>query len=196
LEKSRSRDDREIAYQLRPSMRTFANAVNMEDPDAGVKILAFPSTIYDGLMEIRRNSRMGGNFTHPETGRVICITKKGDGKRGTRYAVQAGDREELENWDWIDQQHDVSNPVPYLTHEEQPVLIAAIDAVCIGPAAAGTAMPRQQAPRLDGGPVRKRRKRVSAATAQPEAGADVIDVTAYAPPKSRAQDAIGGDADY
>lgn len=177
LKMSRSRDDRDLAYMLRPNLRVFANVVDMDNPSAGVQIFAFTPTVYDGLMEIRKNSRMGGNFTHPETGRVICVTRKGEGKFGTRYSVRAGDREQLEDYAWIEQQHDLSTPVPLLTHEDSVALAGSIDAITSG--GASTALPSQ------GG-----RKRI-AAPAPTEGAARRRRRT-----ETRAQDVLDSDEDY
>ena len=53
----------------------------------GVQILAFGKSVMESLTAIRQDKRKGGNFTHPETGRDIIITRKGTGQFDTEYIV-------------------------------------------------------------------------------------------------------------
>jgi hypothetical protein len=162
LEKSRVKEDREAARALRPRLRVFANVVDMENPDAGPQILPFGKSIFDQLMAFRKNPRKGGNFTHPKTGFTIIITRTGS-KKMTRYvcAIDAEGATELEDYDWITEQHDLSDLVKLPTEEDEALCLTAIEAATghSGGGSVSKALPRQR--RKGGGvdrPARTRRR--------------------------------------
>ena len=87
LRLSKSFTDQKLGKRMFPRVRVFANVIDRNNPDLGVQILTFGKGILDDLMSIRANPRKGGNFTHPETGRDIVITRKGTGQFDTEYSV-------------------------------------------------------------------------------------------------------------
>ena len=100
--------DRDAARKLWPSMRVFANVISRSAMESGPKILAMPRTVYEELISIRTDSDAGGDFTHPEKGFDIIIERTGTGL-STRYRVSTARTDsELENMEWINQQHDLS----------------------------------------------------------------------------------------
>ena len=144
LAQARDAESRELARRLSPSLRFFANVIDMENPDAGPQILPFGKSIYDQLIAIKSNPKTGGNFTHPETGFTIVINRVGTGRNDTRYNVQAArDTEELEDFDWIKEQHDLGSLVRPPTDEDMLLAVTAIDAV-MGDTESAAALPKQR----------------------------------------------------
>jgi hypothetical protein len=80
--------DRDRAWELMPKMRVFANVIDRNDMDAGPKVLGFGKMIYEELVDLRQDPDSGGDFTHPEKGYDIIITRKGTGKNDTSYSVK------------------------------------------------------------------------------------------------------------
>lgn len=89
LRASSNPHDQKAGKKLFPRLRVFANVIDRNNEKLGVQVLAFGKTIMDDLTGIRQNPRRGGNFTHPETGRDIIITRKGTGQFDTEYKVAA-----------------------------------------------------------------------------------------------------------
>lgn len=87
LRTSRSMTDQKAGKRLFPRLRAYANVIDRSNEAQGVQILAFGKGIMDDLVAIRGNPRKGGNFTHPQTGRDIIITRKGTGQFDTEYQV-------------------------------------------------------------------------------------------------------------
>jgi len=87
LRNSRSMTDQKAGKRLFPRIRVYANVIDRNNEALGVQILAFGKGIMDDLTKIRQDRRKGGNFTHPETGRDIIITRKGIGQFDTEYSV-------------------------------------------------------------------------------------------------------------
>lgn len=79
--------DRDKAWDLMPKMRVFANVIDRKDMDAGPKVLGFGKTIHEELTDLRQDPDAGGDFTHPEDGFDVIITRKGTGKNDTSYSV-------------------------------------------------------------------------------------------------------------
>ena len=102
--------DREQAYQLWPKMRVFAEVVDMDNSHAGPQVFAFGKLIYEQLVKIRTDSRLGGNFTDPEDGFDIIIDRSGSGKFDTRYTVNSDklNASALEDFTWLDYRNDLA----------------------------------------------------------------------------------------
>lgn len=87
LRQSRNMADQKAGKRLFPRLRVYANVIDRSNEALGVQIYAFGKGIMDDLTSIRQNPRKGGNFTHPETGRDIIISRTGTGQFDTEYAV-------------------------------------------------------------------------------------------------------------
>lgn len=82
--------DRERGYRIQAGLRVYANVLNRKKVEAGPKVLAFGKQIWDQLKAIRKNPRMGGDFTDPSAaGFDIIINREGTGKMDTKYTVAA-----------------------------------------------------------------------------------------------------------
>ena len=101
--------DREIAYQYWPKMRVFAEVVDLEDVGKGVQVVAFGKTIYEQLMSVRTDHRLGGDFTDPEDGFDIVVDRTGTGLT-TRYSVRSDKQSTgpLEDFGWLESRRDLS----------------------------------------------------------------------------------------
>ena len=87
LRNSRSMTDQKAGKRLFPRIRVYANVIDRNNEALGVQILAFGKGVMESLTAIRQDKRKGGNFTHPESGRDIIITRKGTGQFDTEYIV-------------------------------------------------------------------------------------------------------------
>lgn len=116
---------RQEAKDLECKMRILANVMNRSNPSAGVRILGFGKSIFDQLKSLRRNPRLGGDYTNPlSDGFDVVITRTGTGKNDTKYIVSA-DRntsplaatvEEMQ--ELIDNQHDLDAEVVAVVPEQ------------------------------------------------------------------------------
>ena len=89
LRASKSPADNAKAKKLFPKARICANVIDRDAEDKGVQVFRFGKMIYEGLMRVRNNPKLGGRFTDPEQGRDIIITRKGKGQQDTEYSVAA-----------------------------------------------------------------------------------------------------------
>lgn len=87
LRNSRNFADQKTGKRLFPRIRVYANVIDRANEQLGVQILAFGKGVMESLLSLRQNPRKGGNFTHPESGRDIIITRKGTGQFDTEYTV-------------------------------------------------------------------------------------------------------------
>lgn len=118
LRTSRSLTDQKAGKRLFPRIRVYANVIDRNNEALGVQILAFGKGVMESLTAIRQNPRKGGNFTHPETGRDIIITRTGTGQFDTEYVVNPDvtssplhvDPMQAENW--LEMAYDLD---PFLT---------------------------------------------------------------------------------
>jgi len=97
--------DYEAAGNLIPKLRVYANVIDRNDEEAGVKILPFGKTVYDALVELRRDESAGGNYSDPIKGFDVTITRKGTGRTDTEYVVLCarestplGDTQQINEW--------------------------------------------------------------------------------------------------
>lgn len=90
LAKSRSSVDRQRAKDMGASLRIYANLIDREAPPAAaLKIGGFGKMVHRGLKMIRKNPRLGGDWTNPsEGGFDVIITREGTGMT-TKYTVNA-----------------------------------------------------------------------------------------------------------
>lgn len=82
--------DRERAGRIAANLKVYANVLDRGNPDAGPRVLGFGKMIWEQLKAIRKNARLGGDFTNPgEDGFDVIISRTGSGPRDTRYVVNA-----------------------------------------------------------------------------------------------------------
>lgn len=123
LDRSTNPLDKERARRLWPSRRVYANAIDRADPDAGTKVLVVGKMIYEGLLNIARDPDAGGDFTHPETGFDVIVSRTGTGM-DTRYKVTAArsnsplSEDDAEADEWLDTMHTLKDSVRGLTFDE------------------------------------------------------------------------------
>ncbi len=89
LQQSANPLDRERGKKLEANLRVYCNVINRLRPKSGIKVLGFGKSVWTALKEIRKNPRLGGDFTNPtESGFDIVIVKEGSGMK-TKYHVSA-----------------------------------------------------------------------------------------------------------
>jgi hypothetical protein len=98
-------DERAIR-RLFPTMRVFANAVDMNAPPnlREVRPVEYPKTVYKALLALFK-SRRGGDFTDPDNGYEVVIQREGTGQ-STRYPSVGPSLEgrcPIDDEDWLDQ---------------------------------------------------------------------------------------------
>lgn len=115
--------DREKARKLFPTMRVYANAIDRSDAMAGPKVLTIPGSVYEELLSIAKDSDAGGDFTNPDTGFDVVITKTGSGME-TRYKTKAArDNSPLADDpadadEWLDSMHKLRDTIRVLSAEQ------------------------------------------------------------------------------
>ena len=85
--------DRERGRRLEGNLRVYA-AVLLRTPgweeNPILRVIGFGSQIYNQLKALRKNVKLGGDFTNPlENGFDIIIHREGSGANDTRYSVGA-----------------------------------------------------------------------------------------------------------
>jgi hypothetical protein len=80
--------DFEVAKQFNSKLRFFGAVVDRANEELGPQVFPFGKQIHDQLNAIRRDATIGGNFTHPDDGFDIVITRVGTGMQ-TEYTVAA-----------------------------------------------------------------------------------------------------------
>lgn len=82
--------DKERAYRIEAKLKVYSNVIDRANPDAGARVLSMGKMLWGKLKEIRRNPRLGGDFTDPGAGGFdVVITREGSGKTDTRYDCAA-----------------------------------------------------------------------------------------------------------
>jgi hypothetical protein len=95
--------DWKAAKKLFPRRRVYARVIDMNHPEKGQQIYAFGKTVHDGLLAIKNNPKLGGDFVHPLKGREIIIARKGTGQFDTEYTVNPSlEQTPLADMSWID----------------------------------------------------------------------------------------------
>jgi len=117
--------DKERANRISASLKVYANVIERSNEDAGPRVIGFGKMIWDQLKAIRKNVRLGGDFTDPtDNGFDIVITREGTGPRDTRYTVNADRNNSPLHTDaavaqmWIDSQHNLEEFVDCNVPEE------------------------------------------------------------------------------
>ncbi len=96
--------DKDRAKKYWAKRRIWANVLEVGNEEEGVQAFAFGVQIYESLLALRTDA---GDFTDPDSGFNIIITRKGSGIK-TKYTVHAarGDAP-LEGDDWVAELHDL-----------------------------------------------------------------------------------------
>lgn len=76
----------ELASSLEVNASFFCNVIDRKDPDAGVKIWQLRQGIKDDLMD-EYEAHGSLDFTDPVQGMDVAVTRKGTGRKDTRYKV-------------------------------------------------------------------------------------------------------------
>lgn len=128
LEHSANPLDKSQANALWPATKAFCNVIDRADEEAGPKLLTLSKRSYMDLLEAAKDPNIGGNFTNPETGCDIIVTKTGEGL-DTRYKVDLARRSSLLSADeeitevWLAAMADLSSKVKVLTIDEMVSLL-------------------------------------------------------------------------
>ena len=85
LQKSKSKDDKKLADDIKAKRRIYINVINRDDEEETPKVLPIGATIFKGLLETICDADYG-DITDPETGHDVTITRKGQGLK-TEYTV-------------------------------------------------------------------------------------------------------------
>ena len=89
LRASQHRLDQDKARDLVAKTRYYCEVIDRADEASGWKVWEFGPRMMEDLNTLRRNKRGGGNFTDPETGFDLIITRVGTGAQDTRYNLAA-----------------------------------------------------------------------------------------------------------
>lgn len=85
LQKSKSKDDKKLADDIKAKRRIYVNVLNRDDEEEEPKVLPIGVTILKGILETICDPDYG-DVTDAEEGRDITITRKGQGLK-TEYSV-------------------------------------------------------------------------------------------------------------
>lgn len=111
--------DQEEADELSARMRVYSNIVNRAEENKGPQIYAFGETVYKKLIAMLEDPDVGGNFSDPENGFDIVITREGKDKNSTKYDVlRAKSDSPLGDFSWIDQMANLSTLIAVPTDKE------------------------------------------------------------------------------
>lgn len=81
--------DRERAKRMAANLRVMANVVDRNNMEAGPQVWSFGKQVWDQLKSIRKNVRIGGDFTDPTSnGFDLIILREGE-ERKTKYQISA-----------------------------------------------------------------------------------------------------------
>lgn len=117
VKRLRAAGKKDEAKELASKPRFFANVVRNE-PEPHVFKWEFGQTIMDALMEIMLDGDYG-DITHPQTGRLLHVTRKGTGMMDTRYSViPGGSQRPLPDMSVLERLHDLDNARPDIDTEE------------------------------------------------------------------------------
>jgi len=106
LKRTGLKEDKDRADDMRAQFDIYANAVNLEEDDPKVIVLRVPQGVYKTLAGLLKDGVAGGDFTHPDKGYNIVITKTGSGRNDTEYdAVPARNSSAIMNRAWLTKMH-------------------------------------------------------------------------------------------
>jgi len=112
-----SDDEREHkkADTIKLVKREFVNAVDMKRLDAGVQLLQLPVSVLELILSFIFNPKWG-NILHPQTGRIITISKSGSGMK-TKYGVQPDPvPTALQDMKWLTSMQKLQEVVPRVSY--------------------------------------------------------------------------------
>lgn len=82
--------DMEMAKQLYAQLNIYLNVIDRAAEELGPQKLQITKTVHKALVDIKSDTRKGGDFTNPdEDGFDIIVERTGTGQQDTRYAVAA-----------------------------------------------------------------------------------------------------------
>ncbi len=79
--------DYDLARELSPGLRVYANVIDRDAADKGPQTLGFGKKIYTALTAFRQDPVAGGDFSDPISGYDVVIKRSGKGKNDTQYEV-------------------------------------------------------------------------------------------------------------
>lgn len=122
LYKTGDPDDKEMAQDLASTKRFFLNALDLDDPAAGVQILAVGVTVFKQVLSWITHPDYG-DITDPEAGYNLILTKKGK-NRDTEYTTTPRKNptplSDIEGYDekWLDSCHDLMSMLQFKSYEQ------------------------------------------------------------------------------
>jgi hypothetical protein len=97
--------DLELADNIYVSRRIYSNVIDYADASVGPRLLNVPRKQFK--MQFAGLRQNNGDFTNPLKGYKVNIVRTGTGKKDTTYGIYAKPPSRLENFDWIEHQHDI-----------------------------------------------------------------------------------------
>lgn len=93
------------------------NIVDLRDPDSGVHVYSSGVKVWNMLINFF-NSEDYGDFTDPETGRDILLTKQGEGRQTTYIIIPSVKQTAIANPEWLDQLHDLDKFLSVYSYDQ------------------------------------------------------------------------------
>jgi hypothetical protein len=121
--------DKKAANKMRAKQEAYANVVDMQNPDKGVQVLKLAEGTYRDVRGLMvgdpKSGEDGKNFTHPDTGMNVFITREGTGEH-TKYksiGLSPNGAKPIVNRAWLGQLHDLTSAVRALDAEQVVALL-------------------------------------------------------------------------
>jgi hypothetical protein len=102
LKSSASKADQDSASDYWARRRIYCVAIDRNDEDAGPKILAIGKKLHEEFIDLRRDPDLQVDYTNPDSGYDVIITRKGTGRFDTTYKLTiARNQSPLGNMEWV-----------------------------------------------------------------------------------------------
>ncbi len=121
--------DKKAANKLRAKQEAYANIVDMQNPDVGVQVLKMAEGTYREVMGLMvgdaKSGEAGVNFTHPDKGMNVFITRTGTGEftKYTGISISPNGPKPLVNREWLGKMHDLNTAVRAMPAEQVLALL-------------------------------------------------------------------------
>jgi hypothetical protein len=116
----RNAGDSDGEYKLKPKLRGYANVIDVGEPEKGVQVFGFGTSIYQALVSLAEESL---DIFGKDTGRTIVITKEGAGM-STRYSVRVALKAETVPLPAAEDVPDLTKYTKVLPEDELDVLLS------------------------------------------------------------------------
>jgi len=126
-EEANRRGDNKTYRELMPGPTYVANAVNLVEPDSGVKLAQIPATVARILIDHFTDEEEGGDFSDPDVGANVTVNHIIKGKQHDYSSSKVGPATPIQDRGWLSLAKSLDGEAVPLSYAELQAIVEGVE---------------------------------------------------------------------